>query len=580
MLAVGCAVSFSRPAPQAQAPAPAGSPPGGFVESATNPTVRPNLTPAQVAAFLPSNRGQFTFPAPYHTIGYRLTTPADCGGTDCVASVGYSYWANMNNSAGSNLLYAFVSLAGHGGPTLFSINKTTGEVRKVGPLFAAGDRFSNDTGEGWYFSAVRQTSLYVYGAVSTSLYRYDVLTRTRGQVFDIASHFGADKYIWQVHSSHNDAVHSFTLRQNGSYADLGCAVYDETKASYVYFPKRGSFDECQIDQSGRYLLIKENVDGRNGEDNVIEDLQTGTEQILLDENGAGGHSDMGFGYMVAADNWYDAAQAIRLWFFDRPLSDASQGRLVNRAARWDRGSYSTDHLSHLNAIQGVPPDRQYVCASHATDAANPRGNEVYCYPLDGSLRVLIVAPTMINITAAGGSDTYTRSPKGNLDVTGQFFMWTSNMEGNGGRLDAFIVQVPAQLLTGVVGPGDTTPPSVALTAPANGATVGGTVILSASATDNVGIASVRFDVDGQPLGLDTTAGKCAAAWNTASVPNGAYTLTAVAYDAAGNSTRSAPRTVTVFNPPTSSAGSGSPVRLSSILSGSSSGCNPPAPLPE
>src|SRR5262252_2215555 len=41
-------------------------------------------------------------------------------------------------------------------------------------------------------------------------------------------------------------------------------------------------------------------------------------------------------------------------------------------------------------------------------------------------------------------------------------------------------------------PPDTTPPSVSLGAPANGATVSGTVTVSASASDNVGVAGVQF----------------------------------------------------------------------------------------
>src|SRR5581483_501057 len=44
---------------------------------------------------------------------------------------------------------------------------------------------------------------------------------------------------------------------------------------------------------------------------------------------------------------------------------------------------------------------------------------------------------------------------GNLDVTGKYFIWTSNMYGN--RLDAFIVKVPSQLLVADSG-GSTTPP--------------------------------------------------------------------------------------------------------------------------
>ena len=42
-------------------------------------------------------------------------------------------------------------------------------------------------------------------------------------------------------------------------------------------------------------MIKEDVDGRNGEDNRIVDLQTGTEQIPHRSKRRGGHSDVGFG---------------------------------------------------------------------------------------------------------------------------------------------------------------------------------------------------------------------------------------------------------------------------------------------
>src|SRR5678815_1210253 len=98
--------------------------PGGFVESMSATTARPKLIGSQTS-FLPS-RGVFTFPAPYNTQGIRLTNASDCGGTDCVKPVGYSYWRNMNNSAGRDELLVFLSLdrtKGGGGPTLFSYNK-------------------------------------------------------------------------------------------------------------------------------------------------------------------------------------------------------------------------------------------------------------------------------------------------------------------------------------------------------------------------------------------------------------------------------------------------------------------------
>jgi chitodextrinase len=94
---------------------------------------------------------------------------------------------------------------------------------------------------------------------------------------------------------------------------------------------------------------------------------------------------------------------------------------------------------------------------------------------------------------------------------------------------------------------DTTPPTVSITAPANGATVSGTVNVTANASDNVAVASVQFQLDGASVGaLDTTA-PYAFSWNTATATNGAHTLRAIAKDSSNNSTTSAGVTVTVNN---------------------------------
>jgi len=94
---------------------------------------------------------------------------------------------------------------------------------------------------------------------------------------------------------------------------------------------------------------------------------------------------------------------------------------------------------------------------------------------------------------------------------------------------------------------DTTPPTVAITAPANNATVSGSVTVSVSASDNVGVAGVQFKLDGANLGAEVTTAPYNISWNTASTANGSHTLTAVGRDAAGNQATSRPVTVTVKN---------------------------------
>jgi hypothetical protein len=95
---------------------------------------------------------------------------------------------------------------------------------------------------------------------------------------------------------------------------------------------------------------------------------------------------------------------------------------------------------------------------------------------------------------------------------------------------------------------DTTPPTVTLSAPANGATVSGSsVTVSATASDNVGVAGVQFRLDGANLGSTVTASPYRLTWNTTLTANGTHTLSAVAYDTAGNQA-TASISVTVNNP--------------------------------
>src|SRR5947208_658676 len=94
---------------------------------------------------------------------------------------------------------------------------------------------------------------------------------------------------------------------------------------------------------------------------------------------------------------------------------------------------------------------------------------------------------------------------------------------------------------------DTTPPTVSITSPVSGATVGGTTSVTANASDNVGVVGVQFLFDGANLGAEDTTAPYSVSWNTTTASNGSHTLTAVARDAAGNRTTSAPVTVTVFN---------------------------------
>src|SRR5256884_8112981 len=90
-------------------------------------------------------------------------------------------------------------------------------------------------------------------------------------------------------------------------------------------------------------------------------------------------------------------------------------------------------------------------------------------------------------------------------------------------------------VSGSAPPTDTTSPTVAITTPANNATVSGpSLTVSANASDNLGVVGVQFRLDGVNLGAEMTTAPYSLSWNMASLANGPHDLTAVARDAAGN----------------------------------------------
>jgi hypothetical protein len=118
-------------------------------------------------------------------------------------------------------------------------------------------------------------------------------------------------------------------------------------------------------------------------------------------------------------------------------------------------------------------------------------------------------------------------------------------------------------VTVTVSNGDTTPPTVSITAPSAGLTVRGmAVAVSATASDNVGVVGVQFKLDGANLGAEDTTSPYGVSWDSLNSANGSHTLTAVARDAAGNSTTSAGITVTVSNVINTATGAGSWVNVS------------------
>jgi hypothetical protein len=259
-------------------------------------------------------------------------------------------------------------------------------------------------------------------------------------------------YIFQPHSSDDDATHSATV-EDTAYNRLGCVVYKSAGRKFQFFaPAAGfSLDECHVEKSGNWLMLIE-VNPNGSLQNRVVDLRKGTITTIDDVNGSLGHLDMGFGYAVGADNYNSLPNATILLTFPVVSTQRPIGPVVHYNKRWDIAA--ANHIAHGNAAASKPAESQYACGSNASRVPD-MADEIVCFSLnpnrnaDGSLDVLVVGQVMTDLDATGGRDVagddYTQRPKGNLDVTGRYFIWTTNMGGN--RLDAFIVKVPYQWLT-------------------------------------------------------------------------------------------------------------------------------------
>ena len=93
---------------------------------------------------------------------------------------------------------------------------------------------------------------------------------------------------------------------------------------------------------------------------------------------------------------------------------------------------------------------------------------------------------------------------------------------------------------------DDIPPTVLITFPVNNAYVSGSVTVSASASDNVGVVGVQFKLNGASSGAEVTSGTYSVVLDSTKYANGLYSISATARDAAGN-TKTASINVTISN---------------------------------
>ena len=205
---------------------------------------------------------------------------------------------------------------------------------------------------------------------------------------------------------------------------------------------------------------------------------------------------------------------------------------------------SANESGFSNVISAQPRD---VTAPTTAMTAPASGSTV-------SGTVTVSATATDDVAVVGVQFRLDGTDLGPEDTTSPFSMsWDTTMVPNGTHAIGAIARDAAGNTTTTsrnvtVSNSDVTPPVVSMTAPSGGATVIGTITLSATASDNIGVAGVQFQVDGVNFGSEDTLAPYSISWSSTSVLNGSHTITARARDAAGNRTTSAGVAVTVNNP--------------------------------
>jgi subtilisin family serine protease len=228
------------------------------------------------------------------------------------------------------------------------------------------------------------------------------------------------------------------------------------------------------------------------------------------------------------------SSALILWDTDEPSN--SKVYYGTTPSFVPGGSYSSPSkyvMSHSIQINGQPGTFYYYKVSSCDVAGNCAESLTY------------------NFTTTGGLTCSDGTSYGRCSATKPKYCSSGTLINNCTGCGCPTGQACNSTSKACYTPGDTTPPAVSITYPANGAVLSGTINVSVQASDNVGVTKVELYRNSTLVGNKTTA-PYVFMWNTSTVSDGSYGLQSKAYDAAGNVGVSSVVSVQVRNAPVDS----------------------------
>jgi peptidoglycan/xylan/chitin deacetylase (PgdA/CDA1 family) len=333
----------------------------------------------------------------------------------------------------------------------------------------------------------------------------------------------------------------------------------------------GSVPDCwQLGSSGTntatWLRSTASHTGSFAESVEITDWTSGDRKLVVKQDSGACAPSVGSGATYQLSGWYKSTAPTRFVLFTRNATTGvwsfwSQSPALAASVDWTKATWTTPAVpagaSSLSfglniAAVGtlavddfdlVPSDTQAptVSLTSPADASTVKGAVTLSANASDDVGV-----TKVEFLVDGGVVGTAASAPFSMS-------WDSATVGNGSHtFSAKAYDATGNITTSIsatvnVDNADHNAPTVALTAPAAGATVSGQLTLTANAADDVAMNRVEFYA-GTKLIATVSSAPYETVWNSADEANGPVTLTAKAYDAAGNAASDAV-TVTVSNQP-------------------------------
>jgi len=207
-------------------------------------------------------------------------------------------------------------------------------------------------------------------------------------------------------------------------------------------------------------------------------------------------------------------------------------------------------FSPTDGATSVSPTANLVVVFSETVTAVAAKNIVIKKSSDDTTVETIVANNTSLVTVSGA--TVTINPAATLAATTGYYVQIDS----GAFKDAANLNYAgiANATTWNFTVADASVPTVSLTLPNNGATISGSAIgMTATASDDVSVAGVRFYVNNIAVGPEDTSSPYTFVWNSLATSSGTKVVVAVARDSSNNYATSTSATVTLGNAPTPSS---------------------------